>query len=477
MTKPAAVVRNGTAIEVTSETGVRLLRGVELSQQIGRFGWGELVSAALDQTDPSVLHIELGDRVEVFRLRVAQGASLVVRNATLMSCDGDPSDPLEVINGGAVIIGGGKFLWRGRSDEIESSGIDVSRADVFDAGGALVSPGLIDCHTHLVFAGSRDAEFALRARGASYQEIASAGGGIASTRAATLALEGAEHVALASKRLDAALAGGTTTIEAKSGYALTVKGELEVLEAALALDSLHPVDVMPTLLGAHVVPPEMKETRARYVSEVALEMIPKVRAAKLASSVDVYCDEGAFTLEETREILTAARSAGLDVRAHVGQFADLGGPQLLGELGALSADHLEEISDEGIASLAVNGVTAVMLPSACVQLRQAPPPVEKLRKAGVRMAVATDMNPGSSFCESLEVPMWLASTHYGMTVEETWLGVTREAARALGRHDIGTITVGAQADLVIWDCERPSEVPYRIGKRQVAHVIKAGRPI
>jgi imidazolonepropionase len=245
-----------------------------------------------------------------------------------------------------------------------------------------------------------------------------------------------------------------------------------MLEAIRAADGAP--RLIPTLL-AHVIPPEMKLEREAYVTRLVTELVPRVAASRLAASVDVYCDEGAFTLIEARLILEAATRAGLAVRAHAGQFADLGAAELCAELGALSADHLEQVSDAGIAALARAGVVATMLPVACVQLKMAPPPVDKLRAAGVAMAVASDLNPGTGWCEGLQIPMWLATTHYGMTVEEAWLGVTRIAARALGRDDLGVIAPGAVADLVVWDTDHPADLPYRFTSPLAQDVIIAGK--
>src|SRR5690606_5257612 len=388
--------------------------------------------------------------------------------------------PLGVVQGGAVLIGGGRVRWVGPRSDIGRSGLDLSGARRLDAGARLVTPGLIDCHAHPVFAGDRADEFARRAAGQGYLAIARAGGGIAATVKATRAAPFDELVRLTSARLDRALACGTTTMEAKSGYDLTVDGELRMLEVAAAVDSLHPIDVEPTLLGAHALPPDRAgepDLRAAYVAEVAEQMVPRAASAGLCRAVDVYCDEGAFTLEETRRILRAARDAGLQLRAHVGQFRDLGAAELVAELGGLSVDHVEQIGPQGIRALAAHAVVAVMLPGACVQLRMAPPPVAALREAGVALALATDLNPGSSLSESLPLQMWLATTHYGMPVEEAWLGVTRHAARALGRSDIGWLGPGAAADLVVWDAGHPAEVPYHYGWSRVRQVIKAGRPL
>jgi imidazolonepropionase len=407
----------------------------------------------------------------------AAGDVLRVDNiGQLLTADGPDGEPLGTLRDATVVCRDGSIVWVGPAAGVEGCGVDLARARRIDAAGALVTPGLIDCHAHPIFAGDRADEFARRAAGQSYLEIAAAGGGINATLGPTRAASFEDLVASTSARMTRALHAGTTTCEAKSGYDLTTAGELRLLEVAREVDRNHPIDIVPTLLGAHLVPPERRDDRAGYVSDVVDSMIPAAAEGDLADAVDVYCDEGAFNLEETRTILTAARHAGLQVRAHVGQFADLGGAELLAELGGLSADHLEQVSEAGIAAMAAAEVVAVMLPGACVQLRMTPPPVEALRAAGVAMAVASDMNPGTSHCETLPIQMWLATTHYGMTVEETWLGVTRVAARALGRDDIGVIRPGAAADLVIWDADSPAEIPYRYGGNLARTVIKGGRP-
>jgi len=342
-----------------------------------------------------------------------------------------------------------------------------------DANGALVTPGLVDCHTHAIFAGDRANEFAMRAEGAGYLEIAKAGGGINATLGPTRNATDDHLLRLLEGRLARALAGGTTTIEIKTGYDLTIPGEMRLLFCIATAAGRTSQRLVPTLL-AHLIPPERKETREAFVDEFAGTLVPAAAAERLATSVDVYCDEGAFTLAETSKILRAADTHGLRVRGHVGQFVDLGAAQLLGELKALSADHVEQISDDGIAALARAGTVAVMLPGACVQLKLPVPPVAKLRAAGVRMAVASDMNPGSSNCETLPIQMWLATTHFGMTVEEAWLGVTRHAAAALGLSDAGTLVAGARADFVVWRCEDPAHVPYRYGTNLIETVCANG---
>lgn len=403
------------------------------------------------------------------------GIDLLVRNARVMTCD--PARPgLGLIDRGAIAIRGGAIAWIGEDADAPAHGAGAAAATL-DAGGRLVTPGLVDCHTHAIFAGDRSNEFALRAAGASYLEIAAAGGGIAATLGPTRAASDGELAALLDARLCAARAAGTTTIEVKSGYDLTLAGELRLLRVVAAAARRGPQRIVPTLL-AHLIPKERAADRARYVAELAGELVPAVAREQLATSVDVYCDEGAFTLEESRAILGAARRSGLAVRGHVGQFRDLGGAHLLAELGARSADHVEQIDDAGIAALAGAGIVAVMLPGACVQLRLPVPPVEKLRRAGVAMAVASDLNPGSSFCETLLPQLWLATTHYGMTVEEAWLGVTRHAARALGLAGPGTLVAGAPADLIAWRCDEPGAVPYRYGAAAslIERVYIAGAP-
>ncbi len=395
----------------------------------------------------------------------------VLTDARVMTCAEDPRGSLGLIDRGAVVIEGEQIAWVGGIDDLPAA---YRGAETIGLGGRLLTPGLIDCHAHPLFAGDRADEFAMRARGASYQEIAAAGGGITATTGPTRAATVEHLAALTQQRMRRALAAGTTTMECKSGYDLTLNGERRLLVVARAIDG-DPITLEPTLL-AHLIPAEARAAadRAEYVRAFAEDLIPVIAAARLATSVDVYCDEGAYTLSETRTILTAARDEGLGVRAHVGQFADLGGAELLGELGARSADHLEQVSAAGIAALAAAGTVAVMLPGACVQLRMAPPPVAALRAAGVALAVASDLNPGTSYGETLPIAMWLATTHYAMTVDEAWLGVTRIAARALGLADRGVLAPGRRADLVAWDTTTPAEIPYHVGANLVAAVWRGG---
>ncbi len=394
-----------------------------------------------------------------------------IRHARLLTAVSSPGDALGLHDDATVVIDGDRVaavLAPGEPGAPSPSAADV------DAGGRLLTPGLVDCHTHPIFAGDRSGEFGLRASGATYLEIAAAGGGIAATTAPTRAATDATLAAGTRDRLAALLATGVTTVEAKSGYDLTVDGELRLLRVLREVAGDAAPRVVPTLL-AHLVPAERRADRVAYVHELATVLVPRVAAERLATSVDVYCDEGAFTLDEAAAIWRAARDHGLAVRGHVGQFTDVGAAEVVAALGGLSVDHVEQLSPAGIAALAAAGTVAVMLPGACVQLRLPVPPIAALRAAGVAMAVASDVNPGSSYGESLPLQLWLATTHFGMTVDEAWLGVTSVAARALGRTDIGQVAPGALADLVLWDAASPAEVPYRYGRNLVTQVWCGGR--
>ncbi|MGL4444906.1 MAG: imidazolonepropionase [Alsobacter sp.] len=330
--------------------------------------------------------------------------------------------------------------------------------------GRWITPGLIDCHTHLVHGGDRAAEFEMRLAGASYEEIARAGGGIVSTVKATRAANADALVDGALPRLDALIAEGVTTIEIKSGYGLDLDTETRQLAAARRLGAERNVDVVTTFLGLHALPPEFREDRTGYVDAVCA-MIPAIAAAGLADAVDGFCEGIAFTPQETARVFTAARAAGLPVKLHADQLSNLHGARLAAEHGALSADHLEHTDEDGAAAMAQAGTVAVMLPGAFYFIRETKvPPVGLFRRHGVPMAVATDCNPGTSPLTSLLMAMNMAATCFRMTVEECLAGVTREAARALGRLDhVGTLEPGKRADLAVWSVERPAELVYRMG--------------
>ena len=367
---------------------------------------------------------------------------------------------LGIVEDGAIAAHEGRIVYAGPADSAPA----VDAAQRTDCEGRWITPGLIDCHTHLVHAGDRAHEFELRLAGASYEEVARAGGGIVSTVKATRAASEDALVAASLPRLDALIAEGVTTIEIKSGYGLELATERRQLAAARRLGSRRPVSVTITFLGAHALPPEGKDKSA-YIDLVCREMLPAIAAEGLADAVDAFCEGIAFSPEETGRVFETARELGLPVKLHADQLSNLGGAALAASFGALSADHLEYTDEEGAIALAKAGTVAVLLPGAFYFIRERQvPPVALFRKHGVPIAVATDCNPGTSPLTSILVTMNMAATLFRMTVEETIAGVTREAARALGRLDeVGTLETGKSCDLAIWDIERPAELVYRIG--------------
>ena len=393
---------------------------------------------------------------------------LVVREARVVTCDGAGTS-LGIIDRGAVATRGDRIVWVGPSDDAPSAKRSI------DAGGRVLLPGLVDPHTHLVFAGSRVDEFARRMAGEDYQSIAAAGGGIKATVRWSRAASDDALFAATATRARGLRARGVTSVEIKSGYALETEHELRHLAVARRVASEGLLRVTTSLLGAHAVPLEYADDRAGYVHEVATRMVPAAAERGLADACDVYLDEGAFTCAEARTVLNAAKAAGPAVRAHVGQFADLGGAELAAELGALSADHLEEVSDAGLKAMAAADVTAVLLPGAWTTLGQVPPEAERLRRFGVRMAVGTDCNPGTSPSVDLPLMTALAVRDAGMTLEEAVLSVTREAARAAGFERAGVIREGYQADLALFDEEDPRALAYGIGGLLARTVILGGQ--
>lgn len=373
--------------------------------------------------------------------------------------------PYGAIEDAAIGIGGGRIAWVGPRADLPGKPRDLA-GNVRELGGDWVTPGLIDCHTHLVFAGNRAGEFEARLKGATYEEIARAGGGIATTVRATRTASVDELVAQSLPRLKDLVAQGVTTVEIKSGYGLEADAEYRMLEAAARLGEIGGVHVARTFLGAHTIPPEHKANRAAYVEALCRQMIPEVARRQLAEAVDVYCETIAFTLDETRAIFDAARAAGLRIKIHAGQLSDMQGAELAAEFGALSADHLEHVSDAGAVAMAKAGTVAVLLPGAYYFLREThAPPVDMLRKAGVPIAIATDCNPGTSPVTSPLLILNMASTLFRLTPEETLAGMTRNAAKALGRAgEIGEIAPGMAADLAVWDIAHPAELTYWIGR-------------
>ena len=368
---------------------------------------------------------------------------------------------LGVVEAGLVAARDGRIVYAGPAAEAPA----LEAGEVTDLDGRWVTPGLIDPHTHLIFAGDRAAEFEQRLTGATYEEIARAGGGIVSTMRATRAASEDDLVAAALPRLDALIAEGLTTIEIKSGYGLTLQDELKSLRAARALAERRRVTITTTVLAAHAVPPEFVGDADGYIDHVCREILPAVAATGLADAVDAFCETIAFTPLQVRRVFEAARALGLPVKLHADQLSNSHGAALAAEFGALSADHLEHLDEAGLIAMARAGTVATLLPGAFYFVRETrPPPVAVLRAHGVPIALATDCNPGTSPLTSLLLTMNLAATLFRLTVEECLAGVSREAARALGRlGDIGTLEAGKRCDLAIWDIERPAELVYRMG--------------
>ena len=368
---------------------------------------------------------------------------------------------LAICEPGAIAASAGRIVFAGAMAEL-SSGWDAAERIALD--GRWITPGLIDCHTHLVYAGDRAHEFELRLKGASYEEIAKQGGGILSTVRATRAASGDDLVAQSRPRLDRLVAEGITTVEIKSGYGLDLGTEGRMLRAARRLGGEGAVEVVTSFLGAHALPPEAEGNKDRYIEQVCA-MIPVLAQERLADAVDAFCEGIAFSPAQTAQVFAAARAAGLPVKLHADQLSNLHGARLAAEHNALSADHLEYTDEDGVAAMARAGTVAVLLPGAFYVLRERQlPPIEALRRHGVPIALATDCNPGTSPVTSLLLIMNMAATLFRLTVEEAIAGVTREAARALGRlADIGTLEAGKRCDLAIWTIERPAELVYRLG--------------
>jgi imidazolonepropionase len=379
--------------------------------------------------------------------------------------------PYGVIADGALAIADGRIAWLGSAADLPQG----EAGTVIDGRGGWLTPGLIDCHTHLVFAGDRAGEFEQRLMGASYEEIARAGGGIASTVAATRKATAEELEASARRRLDALRAEGVTTIEIKSGYGLDRDTEIRMLEVARRLGEMPGIEVRTSYLGAHALPSEYADDRGGYLDLVCERVLPEVASAGLADAVDAFCEGIAFTPDEVARVFAAARRQRLPVKLHADQLSDLGGAALAARFDALSADHLEYASEAGVAALAAAGTIAVLLPGAFYTLRETrQPPIEAFRRHGVPIALATDCNPGSSPLTSLLAALNLACTLFRLTPEEALAGVTRNAARALGLADRGTLAVGKRADLTLWRISRPAELSYWLGRSPLEVVLQDG---
>jgi imidazolonepropionase len=369
--------------------------------------------------------------------------------------------PYGLIENGAIAVKDGRIAWVGPQSETPSFCASFARTAL---EGRLVTPGLIDCHTHVVFGGNRAAEFEMRLNGASYEEVARAGGGIISTVKATREASDEDLAANALPRIDAMLAEGVTTIEVKSGYGLDAETELKMLRAARAIAKLRRVRIVTTFLGAHAVPPEYRDRSDAYIDEVCIPTLRAAHAEALVDAADGFCEGIAFSPAQIARVFDAAKALKLPVKLHAEQLSNLGGARLAASYGALSADHLEYLDEEGVAAMAKAGTVAVILPGAYYTLRETQmPPIALLRQYGVPMALATDCNPGSSPMTSLLLAMNMGCTLFRMTPLEALKGVTVNAALALGLKDCGTIAAGQRADLAVWNIDHPAELSYRIG--------------
>ncbi|AEI92800.1 imidazolonepropionase [Roseobacter litoralis] len=377
-----------------------------------------------------------------------------------------------LIEEGAIATDGDQITWVGPSADVP----DVYRSETtHDLGGRLVTPALIDCHTHVVFGGNRATEFELRLNGASYEEVARAGGGIVSTVTATRSASEAALLADALTRVDALIAEGVTLIEVKSGYGLDRDTELKMLRVARQIASARPVDVRTSFLGAHAVPPEFKGNPDAYIDDICLPTLRAAHGEGLVDAVDGFCEGIAFDTAQIRRVFDVAVELGLPIKLHAEQLSNIGGTQLAAHYGALSADHVEYATDADAQALAKSGTVAVVLPGAFYTLRETKvPPIASFRKHAVRMALATDCNPGSSPLTSPLLAMNMACTLFRVTPLEALLGMTAHAAAALGEKDRGRIMAGARADLCVWNAQHPSELAYRIGFNPLHHRIFKG---
>ncbi|WP_407641501.1 imidazolonepropionase [Aquicella lusitana] len=380
-----------------------------------------------------------------------------------------------LIQEAAIAVKEGTIAWLGAMNALPGKP-DALADQVYDVKGYCLTPGLIDCHTHLIYAGNRASEFEMRLQGVSYEEIARRGGGIQSTVRATRQASFETLLQASLKRARALLASGVTTVEIKSGYGLDWDTELKILRVAKRIEELLPMTVCTTFLGAHTIPVEYREAPDAYVDLVCEEMIPKVAREKLASAVDVFCEKIAFNLQQTERVFKTAKQHGLAVKCHSEQLSDSGSASLAAAYQALSVDHLEHISEAGIKAIAQSGTVAVLLPGAYYFLREkAQPPVELLRQHRVPMAIATDCNPGTSPLLSLLIALNMACTLFRLTPEEALTGVTRYAAKALGLHKQGTLTLGNYADFAVWEAAHPAELAYYIGGNPLRQLVKRGK--
>ncbi len=390
----------------------------------------------------------------------ALNSPVVLHNARLATL-ANTTPAYGLLADGAVALENGTIAWVGPLADLPSAHASWPRRDL---GGRLVTPGLVDCHTHLIFGGNRAREFEMRLQGASYEQIARSGGGIQSTVSATRQADDETLFADALRRIDALIAEGVTTVEIKSGYGLDIETELRLLRLARRIGEQRPIRVRTTFLGAHALPPDYLGRADDYLTEVCLPAMRAAHAQGLADAVDGFCETIAFSVAQIERVFREATALGLPVKLHAEQLSNSGGAALAARFAALSADHLEWLDEAGVAAMAKAGTVAVLLPGAFYFLRETRlPPIAALRAQGVPMAVATDNNPGSSPMASMLLAMNMACTLFRLTPEEALRGATRHGAAALGLHDCGVLAAGRRADLAIWDAEHPAELAYRIG--------------
>jgi len=405
----------------------------------------------------------------------SEPADLLFTHVRLATMAGGAQDGYGIVEDGALAVKDGRIAWAGARAQAPAHARAAVREH--DCGGMWLTPGLVDCHTHIVHAGNRSNEWEARLNGASYEDIARQGGGIMATVRATRAALDDELLSQSLPRIRALLAEGVTTLEIKSGYGLDLETEAKMLRVARRVGALLPVNVATTFLGAHALPPEFTGRADAYIDAICTRMLPRLAEEGLVDAVDAFCERIGFSNAQTARVFEAARGLGLPVKLHAEQLSDQGGAALAARFKGLSADHLEYLTQDGIDAMVQAGTVAVLLPGAFYFLRETQaPPLAALRAAGVPLALATDCNPGTSPLTSLLLAMNMACTLWRMSPQEALRGVTANAARALGRSDIGTLEVGKRADLALWDIARPADLAYAIGANPCRLVVNGGVP-
>lgn len=396
------------------------------------------------------------------------------RNVRLATMDPERDTPYGLVDGHALIVRQGKIR-----DIVPESSLYLTHDNTFDMQGRLITPGLIDCHTHLVFGGSRAGEWEQRLNGVSYQQISAQGGGINATVSATRSASDEQLLQLAQGRMERLIKEGVTLLEIKSGYGLDLTTEEKILRVVAALAAENTVEISPTLLAAHATPAQYRDDPDSYITLVCETILPQLWEQGLFETVDLFCETVGFTLAQSERVFQAAQALGIPVKGHVEQLSLLGGAQLVSRYHGLSADHIEYLDEAGVAAMSQSGTVGVLLPGAFYFLKEKQrPPVELLRQYQVPMAVATDYNPGTSPFISLHWAMNMACVQFGLTPEEAWAGVTRHAARALGRHAThGQLKAGFVADFVVWDAELPVEILYEPGRNPIYQRVFKGQPL